>query len=495
MKRLRSKFILTFALLTLLPAVTVAWLAKNLLDKALAIGLHRQTAEGLNAALQAVQLLTQQERAALGRDLQQVAAALREGAAAPAMLSPDSAHRLAMYDGHGSLVRYWPATASRQELPSPPAPPLLSDSLSEAGSDSLAIRLALPLADGLLLVGERQVPETLRRQTVAVLRAAQFFNIIDLERAHLQRSLIAVFLAAYVPVLLLSVGVGWYLAARITAPLQDLGEGARRIAQGDWQHRVPVRTGDEIGAMARAFNTMVEDLRRQQEQVIALEKMAAWREIARVLAHEIKNPLTPVQLLVQQMQDTYRGDDENYRATLRESSGIINEEIDKLRRLVREFSDFARLPELHPAPAQLNDLVLEVTRLYTQRLPKLELDQSLPVTMFDWEAMRRVLLNLLENALQSSPQAEVTIQTRHAADKVEIIVADTGPGIPAENLPRIFEPYFSTKKSGMGLGLAIVKQIVTEHGGAVTVTSTPGRGTSFRLLLPCAISVSPPLST
>jgi len=221
--------------------------------------------------------------------------------------------------------------------------------------------------------------------------------------------------------------------------------------------------------------------------------MAAWREIARVLAHEIKNPLTPIQLLVQQIQDAYRGDDENYRATLRESSGIINEEIDKLRRLVREFSDFARLPELQPAPAQLNALVLEVTRLYTRRVLKLELDQSLPMAAFDWEAMRRVLLNLIENALQSSPQTEVTIQTRHAADQVEIIVADTGPGIPAENLPRIFEPYFSTKKSGMGLGLAIVKQIVTEHGGAVTVTSSVGRGTCFQLLLPCAIPAPPSL--
>lgn len=492
MKRLRSKFILTFALLTLLPAVTVAWLAKNLLDKALAIGLHSQTAEGLNAALEAVQQLTQQERAALGRDLQQVAAALREENAAAAP-SPDPAHCLALYDGHGNLARHWPAQATVQELPPRPTQPLPLDSLSEAGSDSLAIRLALALGEGSVLVGERQVPEALRRQTVAVLRAAQFFNIIDLERTHLQRSLIAVFLAVYAPVLLLSVGLGWYLATRITAPLQDLEEGARRIAQGDWQHRAPVRAGDEIGAMARAFNTMVEDLRRHQEQVIALEKMAAWREIARVLAHEIKNPLTPVQLLVQQMQDAYRGDDENYRATLRESSGIINEEIDKLRRLVREFSDFARLPELHPAPAQLNDLVMEVARLYTQRVLKLELDESLPVTIFDWEAMRRVLLNLLENALQSSPQAEVTMQTRHAADEVEIIVADTGPGIPAENLPRIFEPYFSTKKSGMGLGLAIVKQIVTEHGGAVTVTSTVGRGTCFQLLLPCATPVPPSL--
>ncbi|MDZ7267180.1 MAG: ATP-binding protein [candidate division KSB1 bacterium] len=490
MKRLRSKFILTFLLLTLLPAVAVAWFARDLLDKALAIGLQSQTAEGLNAALAAVQQLTQQQRASLARDLQQLAQALRHAQSAR-QWSPHPAHRMVLYDCRGNRVRHWPAHTTLSDLPPPPTPPPPRDSLSEAGSDSLAIRLALALGDSLLLVGERRVPEALRRQTLAVLRAAQFFNIIDLEKANLQRSLIAVFLTVYAPVLLLSVGLGWYLAARITAPLQDLGEAARRIAQGDWQYRVPVRSRDEVGAMGHAFNTMVEDLRRQQDQVIALEKMAAWREIARVLAHEIKNPLTPIQLLVQQIQDEYRGQEENYRATLRESSTIINQEIEKLRRLVREFSDFARLPDLHPAPAQLNDLIREVARLYSQRTVRVELDQELPLLTFDWEGMRRVLLNLLENALQSSPQAEVAIRTRRVENQVEMSVADTGPGIAAENLPRIFEPYFSTKKSGMGLGLAIVKQIVTEHGGNLTVTSTVGRGTSFQVRLPCPAPESP----
>lgn len=483
MKRLRSKFIVMFALLTLVPAGAVAWLAKNLLDKALAIGMQTESVAGLNAALQAVQQLTQQERAQLAREMQRLTDLLQQDAE-PAPTLMETLHRIVLFDTAGNVLRYWPETALQHDLPHLPAMRLMPDSLTEAGSDSLAIRLAIALPHQSILVGERPVPAELRQQTAAIMRAAQFYNIIDLEKAHLQRSLLLAFLAIYAPVLLLSVGVGWYLARRITAPLQDLEEGARRIAQGDWQHRVPIRSQDEIGAVGNAFNTMVEDLRRQQEQVIALEKMAAWREIARVLAHEIKNPLTPIQLMAQQMLDEYRGADENYRATLRESSSIINDEIEKLRRLVREFSDFARMPELHPLPAQINDLIAEFTRLYPQRAVKTELDHNLPIVIFDWEALRRVLLNLIENALQSSPQAEVTISTRRHENHVEISVADTGSGIPAENLSRIFEPYFSTKKSGMGLGLAIVKRIIEEHRGTIQVTSTPGKGTRFQLNLP-----------
>lgn len=482
MKRLRSKFIVMFVLLTLVPAGAVAWLAKNLLDKALAIGMQTESVAGLNAALQAVQQLTQQERAQLAREMQRISVSVQHDLAF-ALKVMDKTHQIVLFDSAGSVLRFWPDSA-QQDLPRLPAMPLVPDSLTDAGSDSLAIRLAMVLPQKLILVGERPVPAALRQQTAAIMRAAQFYNIIDLEKAHLQRSLLLAFLAVYTPVLLLSVGVGWYLARRITAPLQDLEEGARRIAQGDWQHRVPIRSQDEIGAVGNAFNTMVDDLRRQQEQVIALEKMAAWREIARVLAHEIKNPLTPIQLMAQQMVDEYRGADEDYRATLRESSSIINDEIEKLRRLVREFSDFARMPELHPAPALLNDLVVEITRLYPQRAVKTELDHNLPIVIFDWEALRRVLLNLIENALQSSPQAEVTIATRCDQNHVEISVADTGSGIPAENLSRIFEPYFSTKKSGMGLGLAIVKRIIEEHRGTIQVTSTPGKGTRFQLNLP-----------
>jgi nitrogen fixation/metabolism regulation signal transduction histidine kinase len=339
---------------------------------------------------------------------------------------------------------------------------------------------------GTIAIGQRTFPPALRQRAGEILRATQYFALMDLEQNRLRRSLLYVFLAVYVPMLALALVAGWYFARRMTAPLEDLAAGTRRLAQGDWQHRVAMRARDEIGEMGRAFNAMVSELQQQQEKLIGLEKLAAWREMARVLAHEIKNPLTPIQLMVQQMQDEYRGENQQYQNMLAECGNIINEEIEKLRKLVREFSDFARMPELHPVPGQLNDLVKEVARLHPTHVVRLDLDPALPPVNFDGEAMRRVLINLIANGFQSAPAAEVAIHTRliAALGKLEMVIADTGSGIPPENLKKIFEPYFSTKKSGMGLGLAIVKRIVEEHRGTISVASEVGNGTRFVVSLP-----------
>ena len=137
------------------------------------------------------------------------------------------------------------------------------------------------------------------------------------------------------------------------------------------------------------------------------------------------------------------------------------------------------MPELHPAPGQLNELATEVAKLYSQRPVELQLDPALPKFTFDGEAMRRVLINLIENAMQASSTTKVTLRTSRSPNEIAIAVEDTGPGIAPENLSRIFEPYFSTKKSGMGLGLAIVKRIIEEHGGAISVKSEIDRGSTF----------------
>jgi nitrogen fixation/metabolism regulation signal transduction histidine kinase len=355
-----------------------------------------------------------------------------------------------------------------------------TDSLIDAGTDSMAVRLALRLPEHVRpaawLLGEQTLPDKLRRPAAAIVTAAQMHQYLDLREAELRQSLLLAFLAVYAPMLGIGLAAGWHLAHRITAPLAELSIGVRQLAAGKWEHRVAVSSRDEIGQVGRAFNHMVENLRRQQEQVIGLEKMAAWREIARVLAHEIKNPLTPMQLMVRQIQDEYEGDDENYRQTLTEGCRIIDEEIEQLRQLVREFSDFARMPELHPALANLNELATEAARLYSQRPVELQLDAALPPFRFDWEAMRRVLINLIENAMQTSSTAKVMLRTFHSPNEMEISVKDTDPNIAPENISRIFEPYFSTRKSGIGLGLAIVKRIVEEHGGTISVQSEVGRG-------------------
>jgi nitrogen fixation/metabolism regulation signal transduction histidine kinase len=501
MKSLRSKFIVIFLLVTLLPLLPLVYLAEFFLKKTMSMTLQKPLAEGLNSALELVSAQMNTELRALARHLHSLKHLNRHSPPAKwdwetqnplNSVNPEDSIRFAIVDTGGIILQSWPAAVKFYFEKSALKNHLPPDSLVNAGTDSAAVRLALRLPlemrPAAWLIGEKLIPLKMGQRFKNVVAAAQMRQYLDLNEAGLRQSLLLAFLFLYAPMLLISLAAGWYLARRITAPLAELSTGVQQLAAGKWEHRVAIRSQDEIGRVGRAFNQMVENLRRQQEQVIGLEKMAAWREIARVLAHEIKNPLTPMQLMVRQIQDEYKGEDETYRQTLAEGCRIIDEEIEQLRKLVREFSDFARMPELHLALSQFNELAVEVARLYSQRPIQLQLAAVLPAFYFDWEALRRVLINLIENAMQASAKAQITLRAFYdnQVNQIVFAVEDTGPGIPPENLSRIFEPYFSTKKSGIGLGLAIVKRIIEEHGGAISVNSEVGRGSSFVCKFPAA---------
>lgn len=295
------------------------------------------------------------------------------------------------------------------------------------------------------------------------------------------------FFVIYLPISLISIGLGVLLSRRISRPIRQLADATREVAGGNWQHRVHVNSRDELGQLADSFNFMVKTLQEKQQQVIALEKMAMWREMARVLAHEIKNPLTPIQLTIQQLRDQYTGNDDAYRQLLQECSAIINDEIKSLQNLVRTFSEFARMPALQRATGDINELVSDIVRLYPEANVQVRLDSAIPRFRFDPDQIRRVLINLLENAVQSLEKkngGEIRVATSMSDRHVVLTVEDTGTGIPPEIQAKIWEPYFSTKKHGMGLGLAIVKRIVEEHGGRITVNSRPGQWTRFEITLP-----------
>jgi nitrogen fixation/metabolism regulation signal transduction histidine kinase len=494
MKSLRSKFIAVFLLVTLLPVLPLAYLAKFFLKKTMSYTLQRPMAEGLTSAVELVSAQMNTEWRTLAARLHWIKNLNQRGNAPNwdwgienplHLINPNDSLQFAVFDRNGVILRRWPEGAQPHFEKLILHNNAAADSIINAGTDSAAVRLALRLPHVMQpaawLLGEKALSAETQQRFKAVIFAAQMRQYLDLKEFELRQSLLLSFLILYSPMLLISLAAGWYLARRITAPLAELSSGVQQLAAGKWEHRVAIRSRDEIGQVGNTFNQMVENLRRQQEQVIALEKMAAWREIARVLAHEIKNPLTPMQLMVRQIQDEYKGKDENYRQTLAECCRIIDEEIEQLRQLVREFSDFARMPELHPAPGSLNELATEVARLYAPRPIELQLDPALPKLNFDWEALRRVLINLIENAMQAAPAAKIIVRTFQAPqdNQIAIAIEDSGPGIPPENLSRIFEPYFSTKKSGVGLGLAIVKRIIEEHGGNISVQSELGRGSRF----------------
>jgi two-component system nitrogen regulation sensor histidine kinase NtrY len=224
-------------------------------------------------------------------------------------------------------------------------------------------------------------------------------------------------------------------------------------------------------------------------ELLAAQRLAAWREVAQRIAHEIKNPLTPIQLSAQRLRRRLGGRLPDGGDVLEECTGTIIGEVEGLRRLVDEFSRFARMPSLSPKPTDLRRLVEGVVALYGETHPAVTLRASLagdvPVLEVDGDQLKRALLNLIDNAVEAGARTvEITAVLTQSTGRIRIDVADDGPGIPSEVRERIFLPYFSTKATGMGLGLPIVHQIVTDHGGQIRVEENAPRGSRFVIDLP-----------
>jgi two-component system, NtrC family, nitrogen regulation sensor histidine kinase NtrY len=241
-------------------------------------------------------------------------------------------------------------------------------------------------------------------------------------------------------------------------------------------------SGQDLGLV-----TVFEDLTELERA----QRQAAWREVARSIAHEVKNPLTPIKLAAQRLRRRYLGKIPDDGQVFDECTQIISDQVDEIKNLVNEFSRFARLPHLALAPRDLNALVREALTLYQEIQPrvtlKFEPDPTLPLIPLDQEQMKRVLLNLVDNALASIPDTgsiSLSIQGEPEADRVKLIVADSGVGISDRDKGRVFEPYFSTKRGGTGLGLAIVHSIVADHEGQIQVEDNVPQGTRFIIELP-----------
>ena len=311
------------------------------------------------------------------------------------------------------------------------------------------------------------------------------------------------YLFAYITLLLAAIvvalAVGIVAARRVTRRVVVLAEATRRVGRGDLTIEIPVDEADEVAELVDAFNTMVRDIRSSRDRIEYLQRIGAWQEIARRLAHEIKNPLTPIQLAVQEIHRKYEGDDPRFLRTLEDAKGIVEEEVETLRRLVSEFSDFARLPVPEVAPGELSALATEWTRTMdpaamvlegqsgAQRTLEVRASEPLPV-MLDAQLMRSCVDNLVRNAVQAIAEhgggGHVIVETRRESHDAILEVRDDGPGVPEPMRERVFDPYYTTKSEGTGLGLAIVKKIVLEHGGSIACVSAPEGGAAFRIRLP-----------
>src|SRR5262245_6075733 len=226
--------------------------------------------------------------------------------------------------------------------------------------------------------------------------------------------------------------------------------------------------------------------------LIRAQRVAAWREVARRLAHEIKNPLTPIQLSAERLQRHFAGAPEATRALVAECATAIVTEVESLKGLVDEFSQFARMPAPRSTPTDLHGLLDEALALYRGLFSDVQIRthfaDALPKVSADPEQIRRVIINIVDNAIEAvERRGAIDIETQHDAGHslVRIVVADNGPGIPTAERDKLFLPYYSTKQRGSGLGLAIVRRIVAEHGGSIDVSDNVPRGTRFAIELPC----------
>jgi len=290
--------------------------------------------------------------------------------------------------------------------------------------------------------------------------------------------------------IVLAIGLSWWATARITRPVRRLSESASKVAAGNWAATVEVSSGDEIGQLARAFNRMTGELVAQREKLVQAERVAAWRELARRLAHELKNPLFPLQITVENMQRARDRYPDQFDEVFREGAATLLAELGKLKQIVARFSDFARMPAPEMQAVDCNRLVRESMKLFEPQLAgariagRMELDPQLRPVQADPEQLTRVLRNLILNAVDAMPQGgALTVRTTALAGGVRLEVSDTGQGLTPEECARLFTPYYTTKTHGTGLGLAIVQSVVSDHHGRISVESEPGKGATFRIEL------------
>ena len=294
--------------------------------------------------------------------------------------------------------------------------------------------------------------------------------------------------------LALALGVMIWVGLTLT-PLRRLREGVRRVARGDFR-AVTVRTTDEIGQLAEDFNRMAvsleqrdRQLARQREELLRSERLATIGKVSAQITHEIRNPLSSIGLNTELLEDEL--DEIPANSEVRQLLSAIRGEIDRLTGVTEQYLQFARLPRLQRSVEDLNQLIQDLIDFMRPELMRNQVnvtfnsDESVLSVRLDGKQIRQSLLNLIRNAIDSMPDGgEVQIHTSWLGDGVELVVQDSGVGINADTLPRIFDPFFSTKDTGTGLGLALVQQIVHEHEGSIRCESEPGQGTQFMIALP-----------
>ena len=334
--------------------------------------------------------------------------------------------------------------------------------------------------------------QTEARQNPQVVGPKLVFAYSHRDQIELQQQLMSIlFIIGGVGLILVYI-VSYIVGLQMTKPINQLAAGAAEIASGNLEQRVALQSQDEIGRLAGAFNQMAATLKTSLEKQLAAERHAAWGDAARWVVHEVKNPLFPIRLSIENLQRAYRSGDARptmFDEIFVQCTDIVIEEVERLQRLVDEFDQFARMPPPKREMSNLNPIVQNVVSLYAESVENIQIQANLtsdllPLSL-DSEQITQALGNLIKNAIEAMPDGgTLNVSTQSVSEmKIQIQIRDTGIGMSPETLAQIFEPYYTTKDTGTGLGMAIVQRIITDHDGEIFVESKEGVGTTVSIEL------------
>jgi two-component system, NtrC family, nitrogen regulation sensor histidine kinase NtrY len=495
-RRLDIKIVLILMVTVLVPLGVSVYLVLRAIDTSLGLGLNKELAAQLEASLE----IRRQHIRELKRNMEQCFASLRDShkLIRAATFGDDDAVRAVLREVIGetrSLYILRIAGTGERTI----------EERADGGADIEAARafsMSEPVEWGPFTRVEAVfLVDTAfeRRYQDAGKTFSAYEALVKAPPNYLKNRFVTVYLAIMSVGVALSILIGVLLARRLVRRIHSLSSATRLVGEGDLSVRVDSGSEDEVGELVESFNAMVSELAINRARIEYLQKISAWQEMARRLAHEIKNPLTPIQLAAQQIMEKYDGENPKFRRLLEQSTEIIKEEVATLRRLTSDFAAFAKLPEIVPENVDLGEFLEECR---TSLEPVIEHsgvtvsfeDRSEGVAvLIDRIMMKRVIDNLVRNAAEAvsiagvtEPKITVTARRRKSKKmtEAEIRVEDNGPGVLPEHHPSIFDPYFTTKSEGTGLGLAISKKIVLEHGGRIWLDEKIASGATFVVVLP-----------
>ncbi|HSV98070.1 MAG TPA: ATP-binding protein [Spirochaetota bacterium] len=511
---IRFKIALAFVFVAILPSLPIILVSNNIIGHTISELIAEKTALALEESVEMAKASIAEEYAGVERELDSLDFALGRGIMSPATpFGRDTMVSLLASRGYGAAFFRPGATVPVAIDPLPGA--AYADGIAKfldvvkprrgtavyaisIGEDSIALGTFFP-GDYLVAVF-RVMPKQLFIQSALFEESLGTYRQKEYLKPYFQTGVgIFMLLIAFL-IVVVSVVVSLLLSANITRPVLELEEAAGKVAAGDFAVRLERDSPDELALLFDSFNKMIRQLEASRKAQFHAQKLEAWRDVARKLVHEIKNPLTPIRLSAERIQRRYRESHPDIGSIILTGTDTIIEEVNVLMELLGEFSRFARLPEMKPETVDLNPIIESCVNLFHghERVSfHLELDQSLPRITLDRSLLRQALTNIIQNSIDAvGDQGNIFIKTELLiqADSRAVLIRmrDDGLGINEEDLDRIFEPTFSKKPHGTGLGLTIVEKIILEHRGSITCRSKPGEGTEFTIELPIKVAGAEP---